>query len=48
VQALDLVIPEGRVPAARHPFKGNIDLRLLEAVPVEHGPAGVPPVMITF
>jgi tyrosine phenol-lyase len=46
-QALDLVIPEGRVPAARHPFKGNIDLRRLEALLVEHGRAGVPLVMIT-
>jgi tyrosine phenol-lyase len=30
-EAVDLVIPEGRDPANRHPFKGNIDLERLEA-----------------
>ena len=29
-EARDLVIPEGRVPSAVHPFKGNIDLAALE------------------
>jgi tryptophanase len=29
-EARDLVIAEGRVPSARHPFKGNIDLFALE------------------
>src|SRR5215204_7458610 len=29
-EAVDLVIPEGRVPAADHPFKGNMDLVALE------------------
>ena len=29
-EARDLVIPEGRVPAALHPFKGNVDLEALE------------------
>jgi tryptophanase len=29
--ALDLVIPEGREPAALHPFKGNVDLDALES-----------------
>jgi len=30
-EAVDLVIPEGRDPADRHPFKGNIDIPRLEA-----------------
>jgi tryptophanase len=29
-EAVDHVIPEGRVPAADHPFKGNMDLAALE------------------
>jgi len=29
-EARDLVIPEGRIPSAIHPFKGNIDLERLE------------------
>ena len=29
-EALDLLIPEGRIPADPHPFKGNIDLAALE------------------
>lgn len=30
-EAVDLVIAEGRDPASRHPFKGNIDLARLDA-----------------
>src|SRR5512138_3471533 len=49
--ALDLVIPEGRVPSTLHPFKGNIDLGLLERLLGEdrdkHGGALVPLVMVT-
>ena len=30
-EAVDLVIPEGRIPENEHPFKGNIDLERLEA-----------------
>jgi tryptophanase len=30
-QAVDLVIPEGRIPENEHPFKGNIDLERLES-----------------
>jgi tyrosine phenol-lyase len=46
-EALDLVIPEGRVPSARHPFKGNIDLPRLEALLRARGSAGVPMAMLT-
>jgi tyrosine phenol-lyase len=46
-EAVDLVIAEGRVPAVRHPFKGNIDLPRLEALLAARGAAGVPLVMIT-
>jgi tryptophanase len=45
-EALDLVIPEGRVPATAHPFKGNIDLAALERLLDEHGDR-VPLVMVT-
>ena len=45
-QALDLLIAEGRDPASRHPFKGNIDLARLQALLDERG-AEVPAVMLT-
>jgi len=35
-EAVDLVIPEGRDPASRHPFKGNIDLARLDAFCAEN------------
>jgi tryptophanase len=46
VEALDLVIPEGRVPHLIHPFKGNIDLAALERLLADKGDL-VPLVMIT-
>jgi tryptophanase len=46
VEALDLVIPEGRVPHLIHPFKGNIDLAALERLLAEKGDL-VPLVMVT-
>ncbi|MGE5360870.1 MAG: tryptophanase [Bacteroidales bacterium] len=44
--AVDLVIPEGRVPALVHPFKGNVDLGALERLLAEQGDK-VPVVMVT-
>jgi tryptophanase len=45
-EALDLVIPEGRIPHVVHPFKGNVDLDALERVLRERGDR-VPLVMVT-
>jgi len=45
-EAIDLPAPEGLDTAAPHPFKGNIDLGLLEAF-LEKNAASVPCVMIT-
>jgi tyrosine phenol-lyase len=45
-EAVDLVIPEGRQPAVRHPFKGNIDLAALEAL-LARAADRVPLVMVT-
>jgi tryptophanase len=45
-EAVDLVIAEGRIPASRHPFKGNIDLARLGAM-LEARPGDVPLVMLT-
>jgi tyrosine phenol-lyase len=45
-EALDLVIPEGRIPATPHPFKGNIDLAALERLLESHRDR-VPLVMVT-
>jgi tryptophanase len=49
-EARDLVIAEGRIPSALHPFKGNIDLEALERLLDEDAAAGgslVPLVMVT-
>jgi tryptophanase len=45
-EARDLVIPEGRVPALIHPFKGNVDLAALDATLAESADR-VPLVMVT-
>jgi tryptophanase len=45
-EALDLVIPEGRIPNVVHPFKGNVDLGALEQVLRDRGDQ-VPLVMVT-
>ena len=47
-EALDLVIAEGLDPVADHPFKGNMDTALLEALLKRHGRAKVPLVMLTI
>src|SRR2546422_9719961 len=46
-EARDLVIAEGRVPATKHPFKGNMDVAALEATIREAGRGRVPLVMVT-
>jgi len=46
-EARDLVIPEGREPATRHPFKGNMDVTALEATIQEAGRERIPLVMVT-
>ncbi len=47
-RALDLPVPEARVPAAEHPFKGNMDLEALERVIAEVGIENIPLVMMTL
>jgi tryptophanase len=46
-QAVDLLIPEGREPAAIHPFKGNMDTDALDALIKESGVENVPVVFVT-
>jgi tryptophanase len=46
-EAIDLVIPEGRVPSAIHPFKGNMDVAGLEAL-LDKRKAEVPVVFVTI
>jgi tryptophanase len=45
-EAVDLVIPEGRDPAALHPFKGNMDLEALEKLLADRA-SDVPVVFVT-
>jgi tryptophanase len=46
-EALDLVIDEGRDPAAIHPFKGNIDIAKLEEAIRRVGAENIPVGMLT-
>src|ERR687893_534315 len=46
-EARDLVIPEGRIPAARHPFKGNMDVDALRRLIAEVGRERIPLCMLT-
>jgi tyrosine phenol-lyase len=45
-EARDLVVPEGKVPSALHPFKGNMDLAALERT-LESDGDRIPLVMVT-
>ena len=45
--ALDLVIPEGKQPSLKHPFKGNMDVAALEEVIEREGREKIPLVMLT-
>jgi tryptophanase len=45
--AVDLPIPEGRLPAALHPFKGNMDVAALRKLIAEVGRDKIPLVMLT-
>src|SRR5215510_8530152 len=46
-EAVDLVIPEGRQPSLKHPFKGNMDVEALENLIREVGSERIPLVMLT-
>lgn len=46
-EARDLGIAEGREPANRHPFKGNVDVAALERTIAEVGVERIPIVMVT-
>lgn len=46
-EAVDLLIPEGRQPSSKHPFKGNMDVPALEALIQRVGRERVPLVMLT-
>jgi tyrosine phenol-lyase len=46
-EAVDLVIDEGTQPRARHPFKGNLDPRKLEALIARVGARRIPLCMVT-
>jgi tyrosine phenol-lyase len=46
-EAVDLLIPEGRQPSLRYPFKGNMDIAALESLIARVGPECIPLVMLT-
>jgi len=46
-EAVDLVIPEGRQPSLKHPFKGNMDVEALENLIQKTGRERIPLVMLT-
>jgi tryptophanase len=46
-EAVDLVIPEGRQPDLKHPFKGNMDVSALQALIEKVGRQRIPLVLLT-
>jgi tryptophanase len=46
-EAVDLLIPEGKDPASKHPFKGNMDIAALEGLIARVGRERIPLVMLT-
>jgi tyrosine phenol-lyase len=46
-EPVDLVIPEGRIPAAEHSFKGNMDVARLEQLIESAGSRRIPICMLT-
>src|SRR5271165_7027792 len=46
-EAVHLVIPEGRQPSLKHPFKGNMDVAALESLIKNVGRERIPLVMLT-
>jgi tyrosine phenol-lyase len=46
-EAVDLLIPEGRQPSSKYPFKGNMDVAALEELIERVGRDRIPLVMIT-
>lgn len=44
---LDLVIPEGKIPHLKHPFKGNIDVDKLQETIKSIGAKNIPGIIIT-
>ena len=46
-EAVDLVITEGREPGTKHPFKGNLDVAMLEDLINRTGRERIPLVMLT-
>ncbi|MGA9586255.1 MAG: tryptophanase [Terracidiphilus sp.] len=46
-EAVDLLIPEGRLPSLQYPFKGNMDVAALESLIARVGRERIPLVMLT-
>jgi len=46
-QAIDCVIPEGKVPSSTYPFKGNMDIEVLENTIKENGTQNIGAVILT-
>ena len=47
-EAVDLLIPEGKDPGSKHPFKGNMDVAALQALLARVGRERIPLVMLTI